>query len=56
MKKTLSIMLMLALFVGQLISSPVDVNTARQLSLKYAQGNATKKVANLDLASFVFLH
>ena len=50
MKKTLSIMLMLALFVGQLIASPVDVNTARQLSLKYAQGNATKKVANLDLA------
>ena len=43
-------MLMLALFVGQLIASPVDVNTARQLSLKYAQGNATKKVANLDLA------
>ena len=43
-------MLMLALFVGQLISSPVDVNTARQLSLKYVQGNATKKVANLDLA------
>ena len=43
-------MLMLALFVGQLIASPVDVNTARQLSLKYVQGNATKKVANLDLA------
>jgi hypothetical protein len=50
MKKTLSIMLMLALFVGQLIASPVDVNTARQLSLKYVQGNATKKVANLNLA------
>ena len=31
MKKTLSIMLMLACFVGQLIASPVDVNTARQL-------------------------
>ncbi len=43
-------MLMLTLFVGQLIASPVDVNTARQLSLKYVQGNATKKVANLDLA------
>ena len=42
-------MLMLALFVGQLIASPVDVNTARQLGLKYVQGNATKKVANLDL-------
>ena len=43
-------MLMLALFVGQLIASPVDVNTARQLGLKYVQGNATKQVANLDLA------
>lgn len=43
-------MLMLTLFVGQLIASPVDVNTARQLSLKYVQENATKKVANLDLA------
>ena len=43
-------MLMLALFVGQLIASPVDVNTARQLSLKYVQENASKKVANLDLA------
>ena len=49
MKRSLSIMLMLALFVGQLIASPVDVNTARQLGLKYVQGNATKKVANLDL-------
>ena len=43
-------MLMLALFVGQLIASPVDVNTARQLGLKYVQGNATKQVAELDLA------
>ena len=43
-------MLMLALFVGQLMASPVDVNTARQLGLKYVQGNATKQVAELDLA------
>ena len=50
MKKSLSIMLMLALFVGQLIASPVDVNTARQLGLKYVQGNATKQVAELNLA------
>ena len=50
MKKTLSIMLMLALFVGQLIASPVDVNTARQLGLKYVQGNVTKQVAELNLA------
>ena len=50
MRKSLSIMLMLALFVGQLIASPVDVNTARQLGLKYVQGNATKQVAELNLA------
>ena len=43
-------MLMLALFVGQLIASPVDVTTARQLGLKYVQGNASKLVTNLDLA------
>ena len=49
MKKTLSIMLLLALFAGQLIASPVDVNTARQLGLKYVQGNATKQVAELNL-------
>ena len=42
-------MLMLAFFVGQLIASPIDVNTARQLGLKYVQGNATKRVAELDL-------
>ena len=50
MKKSLSIMLMLALFVGQLIASPVDVNTARQLGLMYVQGNATKQITSLDLA------
>ena len=50
MKKTLSIMLMMACFVGQLIASPVDVNTARQLGLKYVQANATKQVADLSLA------
>ena len=50
MKKTLSIMLMLAMFVGQLIASPVDVNTAQKLGLKYVQGNASKQVASLDLA------
>jgi len=49
MKKTLSIMLMLACFVGQLIASPVDVNTARQLGLKYVQANSTKKIADLSL-------
>ena len=50
MKKTLSIIMMLTLFVGQLIASPVDVNTAQKLGLKYVQGNASKQVASLDLA------
>ena len=50
MKKTLSIIMMLTLFVGQLIASPVDVTKARQLGLKYVQGNASKLVTNLDLA------
>lgn len=50
MKKTLSTMLMLAVFFGQLIASPVDVNTARQLGLKYVQHNAAKQVAELSLA------
>ena len=50
MKKTLSIMLMMACFVGQLIASPVDVNTARELGLRYVQANATKQVAGLSLA------
>ena len=50
MKKTLFLMMTLALFVSQVIASPVDVNTARQLGVKYVQGNATKEVAELDLA------
>ena len=50
MKKTLSIIMMLTLFVGRLIASPVDVTKARQLGLKYVQGNASKLVTNLDLA------
>ena len=50
MKKTLSIMLMLALFVGQLIASPVDVDRARQLGLKYVQNHSAKNVAELSLA------
>lgn len=50
MRKTMFLMMTLALFVSQLIASPVDVNTARQLGLKYVQGNATRQVAELDLA------
>ena len=43
-------MLMLALFVGQLIASPVDVDRARQLGLKYVQSHSAKNVTELSLA------
>ncbi len=43
-------MMTLALIMGQLSASPIDVNTARQLGLKYVQGNAGKQVAELNLA------
>jgi hypothetical protein len=50
MKKTLVLMLMLALFVGQLIASPVDVDCARQLGMKYVQSHSARQVAELTLA------
>ncbi len=50
MRKTLTLMMTLALFVGQLIASPVGVEQARQLGLKYAQSHSAKQVANLTLA------
>ena len=40
----------LALFVGQLIASPVGVEQARQLGLKYVQSHSAKQVAELTLA------
>ena len=43
-------MLMLALFVGQLIASPVDVDRAHQLGLKYVQNHSAKNVSELSLA------
>ena len=39
-----------ALFVGRLVASPVDVEQARQLGLKYVQHNVAKQVADLSLA------
>ena len=50
MRKTLILMMSLALFAGQLIASPVGVEKARQLGLKYVQSHSAKQVANLDLA------
>ena len=43
-------MMTLALFVGQLIASPVDVEQARQLGMKYVQSHSARQVANLTLA------
>lgn len=40
----------LALFIGQLIASPVDVNRAQRLGQKYLQNNSTKQVGTLSLA------
>lgn len=40
----------LALFASQAIASPVGVEQARQLGMKYLQSNATKHVANLSLS------
>lgn len=50
MKKALFLMMTLALFVSQLIASPVDVDHARQLGLKYVQHHAAKQVTELNLA------
>ena len=43
-------MMTLALFVGQLIASPVDVEQARQLGMKYVQSHSARQIANLTLA------
>ncbi|MCR5037744.1 MAG: thiol protease/hemagglutinin PrtT [Bacteroidales bacterium] len=50
MRKTLFLMMTLALFVGQLIAAPVGEEQARQLGLKYVQSHAGRQVANLTLA------
>lgn len=40
----------LALFIGQLVASPVDVNRAQRLGQKYLQSNYAKQVGTLSLA------
>ena len=50
MRKTLFLMMTLALFVGQLIAAPVGEEQARQLGLKYVQSHAGRQVATLTLA------
>ena len=50
MRKTLFLMMSLALFAGHLIASPVGEEQARQLGLKYVQSHSAKQVAELTLA------
>jgi hypothetical protein len=50
MRKTLFLVMTLAMFVAQIIASPVDVNRAQQLGLKFMQSNASKQVSTLSLA------
>lgn len=40
----------LALFISQLVASPVDVNRAQRLGQKYLQSNYAKQVSTLSLA------
>ena len=49
MKKSLFIMMTLALFVSRLIASPVDVEQARHLGMKYVQSHSAKQVTELNL-------
>ncbi len=50
MRKTLLLMVTLALFVCQSIASPVDATRAQRLGMKFMQRNATKHVNALELA------
>ena len=50
MKKTLFLMMTLALFVSQLIASPIDVEQARHMGMKYVQSHSAKQVTELNLA------
>ena len=50
MRKTLFLMMTLALFVGQLIASPVSVEQARHLGMKYVQSHSARQAIELNLA------
>lgn len=50
MKKILFVLVAAALFVGQAAASPVSVDQAYRIGLKYVQANASKQVSNLSLA------
>lgn len=50
MKKVLFLMMTVALFASQLVASPVDVEQARHLGMKYVQNHASRQVSELSLA------
>ena len=49
MKKTLFLMMTLVLFVSHLIASPVDVEQARHMGMKYVQSHSAKQATELNL-------
>ena len=50
MKKSLLLMMSLALFASQLIASPVSVEQARHIGMKYVQSHSARQAVELNLA------
>ena len=47
MKKLLIVVAALAVFAGQMLANPVDVNTAKDLGVKYLKNNVVVKMTLL---------
>lgn len=52
MKKSIFLLVSMALFICQAIASPVDVNQAKQIGLKFAQSNmaSARQISDMNLA------
>jgi len=50
MKKTLFLMMTLALLMGQAVASPVGVEQARHIGMKYVQSHSARQAIELNLA------
>lgn len=50
MRKALLLLATLAFLIGESPASPIDVNRAKSLGLKFMQHNSTRQVGTLDLA------
>ena len=52
MKKSIFLLVSMALFIGQAIASPVDVNQAKKIGLKFAQSNmaSARQISDMNLA------